>query len=66
MKEQIIDGVRVLDPQTPEELEQAVESGRPFLAPEKLAEEFGLPTDPHIVDGEDAGVLYDDDQEGEA
>lgn len=63
MKEQIIEGVRVLDPRTPEELAQAVESGRPFLAPEKLAEEFGLPGDAHLVGDEDLGVLGDSQEE---
>ena len=54
MKEQLIEGIHVLVPTTAQELEEAVESGRPFLAPERLAREFGLPEDE-----EDVGVLDD-------
>lgn len=45
MKTQRIDGVTVLAPQTPDQLREAVNSGRPFLAPDQLAEDFGLPQD---------------------
>jgi len=63
MKEQIIEGIRVFEPQTAEELAQAVEAGRPFIAPDNLADAFGLPRDPHLIDGEDVGVLDDIDGE---
>lgn len=64
MKIQRIEGVTVLAPETAEQLRKAVNSGEPFLAPDHLAEEFALPTDAHVVDGEDVGVLEDpDDQE---
>ena len=45
MNEQLIEGVRVLAPETADQLEAAVASGRPFLAPGKLADELGLPGD---------------------
>ena len=54
MKEHLIEGIHVLVPTTAQELEEAVESGRPFLAPDRLAREFGLPEDE-----EDVGVLDD-------
>lgn len=64
MKTQLIEGVAVLAPETAEQLREAVNSGQPFLAPDNLAEEFALPWDAHVVDGEDVGVLDDpDDQE---
>lgn len=64
MKTQLIEGVAVLAPETAEQLREAVNSGQPFLAPDNLAEEFALPRDAHVVDGEDVGVLDDpDDQE---
>ena len=64
MKTQRIEGVTVLAPKTPEQLREAVNSGQPFLAPENLAEEFGLPTDAHLVDGEDVSVLEDHEDDG--
>ena len=63
MKTQLIEGVAVLVPQTAAQLREAVNSGQPFLAPENLAEDFALPTDAHVVDGEDVGVLDNSDQE---
>ena len=57
METRQIDGIRVLMPSTPEELTTAMASGEPFHAPEELARDFGLPRDPHLVDGEDVGVL---------
>lgn len=57
METRQIDGIRVLMPSTPEELNRAVASGEPFHAPRELARDFGLPQDPHVVDGEDVGVL---------
>ena len=45
MKNQRIEGVTVLAPQTAEQLEEAVNSGRPFVAPDQLAQDFGLPQD---------------------
>ena len=64
MKTLTIEGVTVLAPETREELEEAVDSGQPFQPPADLAEQYGLPTDAHLVDGEDVGVLDDpNDQE---
>lgn len=57
METRQIDGIRVLMPSTPEELNRAVVSGKPFHAPQELARDFGLPREPHVVDGEDVGVL---------
>ena len=57
METRQIDGIRVLMPATPEELTAALASGEPFHAPEELARDFGLPRDPHLVNGEDVGVL---------
>lgn len=64
MKSQLVDGVPVLAPETREELKEAVESGRPFVAPERLAREFGLPED----EDPDVDVLGDpeDDSDGVA
>ena len=62
MKTQTIDGVAVLLPATAEQLREAVNSGQPFRCPDRLALEFGLPLDAHVVDGEDIGVLEDPDQ----
>ena len=62
MKTQLMEGVAVLVPQTAEQLREAVNSGQPFFAPANLAHEAGLPTDAHLVDGEDVGVLEDPDQ----
>ena len=57
MKEQIVEGVPVLVPQTDNELREAVASGRPFRAPQALARKFALPEDAYAVGGEDVGVL---------
>lgn len=57
METRQIDGIRVLMPSTREELTMAIASGEPFHAPEELARDFGLPREPHVVDGEDVGVL---------
>lgn len=57
MKTRRIDGTRVLQPRTEKELREALDSGRPFQAPEELARQFGLPEDPHMVGGVDVGVL---------
>ena len=61
MNTRLIDGSRVLMPETTEELREALASGEPFHAPEDLARQFGLPEDPHLVAGEDAGVLDPDE-----
>ncbi len=63
METRHIDGIRVLMPATAEELTAAMASGEPFHAPEELARDFGLPREPHLVNGEDVGVL---DDEGDA
>ena len=62
MKTQLIDGVAVLLPTTAEQLRDAVNSGQPFRCPDRLTQEFGLPLDAHVVDGEDAGVLEEPGQ----
>ena len=43
MKEQLVDGTPVLAPETGQQLEEALASGRPFTAPAELAEQYGLP-----------------------
>ena len=57
MKTRLIHGTPILLPATADELGEALASGEPFEATPELAQEFGLPRDPHLVDGEDAGVL---------
>ena len=57
MNTRLIEGTRVLMPATSEELREAVARGEPFHAPTQLAREFGLPEDPHLIAGEDVGVL---------
>ena len=59
MKEKLIDGISVLAPETPQQLEEALASGRPFTAPPNLAAEYGLAR----PDGDDGGsfVLEEDD-----
>ena len=64
MKTRRIDGTRVLQPTTEQELREALNSGRPFQAPEELARQFGLPEDPHVVDGVDVGVLDPEEARG--
>lgn len=59
-----IDGTRVLQPTTEKELREAINSGRPFQATEELAEQFGLPEDPHVVGGVDVGVLDPEEARG--
>lgn len=61
METRQIDGIRVLMPSTLEELTTAMASGEPFHAPEELARDFGLPHERHLVDGEDVGVLDDEE-----
>ena len=56
MKEQVIEGITVLIPETAQQLAQAVDSGQPFRAPDNLAREFGLPG-LRENDDEAAGVL---------
>ena len=56
MKEQVIQGITVLIPETAQQLAEAVDSGRPFRAPDDLAREFGLPG-LRENDDEAAGVL---------
>ena len=64
MKTRRIDGIPVLQPANEKELRQALNSGRPFEAPEELAKQFGLPEDPHLVGGEDVGVLDSEETAG--
>ena len=59
-----INGVPVLMPETDQDLRDALASGQPFEAPPHLARDFGLPEDPHMVDGQDIGIL--DPEEDEA
>ena len=64
MKTRRMDGTRVLMPATEGELLEAIDSGRPFQAPDHLARDFGLPEPP---DGPrppagDEFVLGDDDE----
>ena len=64
MKTLHIDGTRVLQPENEKELREALNSGRPFQASEKLAKQFGLPEDPHVVGGVDVGVLDSEEARG--
>lgn len=63
MKTRRIDGTRILMPATERELLEAIDSGRPFQAPDNLARDFGLPQppdDPRSPAG-DEFVLGDED-----
>lgn len=64
MKTRRIDGTAVLQPRTEQELREALNSGRPFQPSEDLATRFGLPEDPHLVDGVDVGVLDPEEAQG--
>ena len=60
MKTQRIEGVTVLAPETSEQLLEAVNSGRPFLAPPDQADEIALHADE--LDPELHDILHDDGQ----
>ena len=64
MKTRRINGTRVLQPTTEQELREALNSGQPFQAPEELAKQFGLPEDPHVVGGVDVGLLDPEEARG--